>query len=109
MHDTLRSTMRKVYLRLLPFAILSYVLAYIDRINVSFGGLTMRGDLGMSAGTFGLAVRHVLCRRYERPDRQLRGWTFLWARFARPDRCNCLPAVSALSNRMPSSAVGARG
>jgi MFS transporter, ACS family, tartrate transporter len=51
-----RSAMRKVYLRLLPFAILSYVFAYIDRINVSFAGLTMRGDLGMSAGTFGFAV-----------------------------------------------------
>jgi MFS transporter, ACS family, tartrate transporter len=50
------STMRKVYLRLLPFAILSYILAYIDRINVSFAGLTMRGDLGISAGTFGFAV-----------------------------------------------------
>jgi MFS transporter, ACS family, tartrate transporter len=51
-----RSTMRKVYIRLLPFAVLSYVLAYIDRINVSFAGLTMRTDLGMSAGTFGFAV-----------------------------------------------------
>jgi ACS family tartrate transporter-like MFS transporter len=51
-----RSTMRKVYLRLLPFAVLSYVLAYIDRINVSFAGLTMRGDLDISAGTFGFAV-----------------------------------------------------
>ena len=51
-----RSTMRKVYLRLLPFAVLSYILAYIDRINVSFAGLTMRGDLEMSAGTFGFAV-----------------------------------------------------
>ena len=51
-----RSTMRKVYLRLLPFAVLSYVLAYIDRINVSFAGLTMRDDIGMSAGTFGFAV-----------------------------------------------------
>jgi ACS family tartrate transporter-like MFS transporter len=51
-----RSTMRKVYLRLLPFAVLSYIFAYIDRINVSFAGLTMRGDLGMSAGTFGFAV-----------------------------------------------------
>ena len=51
-----RSTMRKVYLRLLPFAVLSYVLAYIDRINVSFAGLTMRSDLGMSAATFGFAV-----------------------------------------------------
>ena len=51
-----RSTMRKVYLRLLPCADLSYVLAYIDRINVSFAGLTMRSDLGMSAATFGFAV-----------------------------------------------------
>ena len=42
-----KSTMRKVYMRLLPFAILSYFLAYIDRINVSFAGLTMRGDLDM--------------------------------------------------------------
>jgi hypothetical protein len=36
-------TMRKVYLRL----------PYIDRINVSFAALTVRGDLEMSAGTFG--------------------------------------------------------
>src|SRR4030088_3007712 len=51
-----RSPMRKVYLRRLPFAILSYVLAYLDRINVSFAGLTMRTDLEMSAGTFGFAL-----------------------------------------------------
>jgi MFS transporter, ACS family, tartrate transporter len=51
-----RSTMRKVYLRLLPFAVLSYILAYIDRINVSFAGLTMRDDIGMNAATFGFAV-----------------------------------------------------
>ena len=51
-----QSTMRKVYLRLLPFAVLSYILAYIDRINVSFAGLTMRGDLDMSAAAFGFAV-----------------------------------------------------
>ena len=29
-----KSAMRKVYVRLLPLAILSYFLAYIDRINV---------------------------------------------------------------------------
>src|SRR5271169_636879 len=51
-----RSTMRKVYVRLLPIAVLSYVLAYIDRINVSFAGLTMQGDLGMSSAAFGFAV-----------------------------------------------------
>jgi MFS transporter, ACS family, tartrate transporter len=51
-----KSAMRKIYIRLLPFAILSYILAYIDRINVSFAGLTMRGDLDMSAATFGFAT-----------------------------------------------------
>ena len=51
-----KSAMRKIYLRLLPFAVLSYSLSYIDRINVSFAGLTMRGDLHMSAAAFGFAA-----------------------------------------------------
>jgi MFS transporter, ACS family, tartrate transporter len=51
-----KSAMRKIYWRLLPFAVLSYFLAYIDRINVSFAGLTMRDDLNMSAGAFGFAL-----------------------------------------------------
>src|SRR6202451_1844825 len=51
-----KSCMRKIYIRLLPFAILSYFLAYIDRINVSFAALTMRDDLGISAGAYGFAL-----------------------------------------------------
>jgi MFS family permease len=51
-----KSAIRKIYLRLLPFAVLSYILAYIDRINVSFAGLTMRGDLKLSATDFGFAL-----------------------------------------------------
>jgi len=51
-----KSAMRKIYVRLLPFAILSYFLAYVDRINVSFAGLTMRGDLDMTAAGFGFAT-----------------------------------------------------
>jgi ACS family tartrate transporter-like MFS transporter len=51
-----KSAMRKIYVRLLPFAILSYFLAYVDRINVSFAGLTMQGDLQMSATAFGFAA-----------------------------------------------------
>ena len=39
-----KSAMRKIYLRLLPFAVLSYILAYVDRINISFAALTMRGE-----------------------------------------------------------------
>src|SRR3954453_10528224 len=56
MESVEKSAMRKIYLRLLPFAILSYFLAYIDRINVSFAALTMRGDLDISAGAYGFAL-----------------------------------------------------
>jgi ACS family tartrate transporter-like MFS transporter len=51
-----KSAMRKIYLRLLPFLVVAYILAYIDRINVSFAALTMRGDLDMSAAAFGFAA-----------------------------------------------------
>ncbi|HEX3860231.1 MAG TPA: MFS transporter, partial [Stellaceae bacterium] len=51
-----KSAMRKIYIRLLPFALLSYLLAYIDRINVSFAALTMRGDLHMDATSYGFAL-----------------------------------------------------
>jgi MFS transporter, ACS family, tartrate transporter len=51
-----KSAMRKIYLRLLPFAVVSYLLAYIDRINASFAALTMRGDLKLSAAEYGFAV-----------------------------------------------------
>jgi ACS family tartrate transporter-like MFS transporter len=52
---TERSAMRKIYWRLLPLLVLTYLLAYIDRINVGFAALTMRGDLHMSATEFGFA------------------------------------------------------
>ena len=51
-----KSAMRKIYIRLLPFAIVSYFLAYVDRINVSFAALTMRDDLQMSAASYGFAL-----------------------------------------------------
>jgi MFS transporter, ACS family, tartrate transporter len=50
-----RSTMRKAYWRLLPLAILTYFLCYLDRINVGFAALTMNKDLGLDAATYGMA------------------------------------------------------
>jgi ACS family tartrate transporter-like MFS transporter len=50
------SAIRKVYIRLLPIALLTYFLCYVDRINVGFAALTMRGDLHMSATDFGFAA-----------------------------------------------------
>ena len=49
------SAIRKIYLRLLPIAIFTYLLAYVDRINVGFAALTMRSDLHMTAADFGFA------------------------------------------------------
>ena len=51
-----RSAMRKVYLRLLPFAVLTYFFCYVDRINVGFAALTMNKDIGLSASSFGFAA-----------------------------------------------------
>jgi ACS family tartrate transporter-like MFS transporter len=57
MDDALeRSTMRKAYLRLLPYCFVLYILCYIDRINVSFASLTMNKDLGLTAYVYGLAA-----------------------------------------------------
>jgi ACS family tartrate transporter-like MFS transporter len=51
-----RSTMHKVYWRLLPLTILTYFLCYLDRINVGFAALTMNKDLGLDAATYGMAA-----------------------------------------------------
>ena len=51
-----RTTMRKAYIRLLPFCFVLYILCYIDRINVSFAALTMNKDLGLTAYIYGLAA-----------------------------------------------------
>jgi len=51
-----RTTLRKVYFRLVPFCFLLYILCYVDRINVSFAALTMNKDLGLSAYVYGLAA-----------------------------------------------------
>ncbi|HEX3882339.1 MAG TPA: MFS transporter [Stellaceae bacterium] len=51
-----RTTMRKVYLRILPFAALTYFFCYLDRINISFAALTMNKELGLDAAIYGMAA-----------------------------------------------------
>ena len=41
-----RQTMKKVYLRLLPFCFVLYFICYLDRVNIGFAALTMNKDLG---------------------------------------------------------------
>jgi sugar phosphate permease len=55
MGDLERRTMAKVTVRLVPFLVLCYFVAYLDRVNVGFAGLTMRTDLDLSASAYGLA------------------------------------------------------
>lgn len=46
------STIRAISWRLIPFLVLAYFLSYLDRVNLSFAGLTMNRDLGFSPTVF---------------------------------------------------------
>ena len=47
---------QRIGLRLLPFVFFLYVIAYIDRVNVSFANLRMSADLGFSDRVYALGV-----------------------------------------------------
>ena len=49
-------TMSKVTWRLVPFLMLCYIIAYLDRVNLGFAGGPMSKDLGFSASGFGGAA-----------------------------------------------------
>src|SRR5436190_17236532 len=51
-----KQTMSKVSWRLVPFLMLCYFIAYLDRVNVGFAGASMSRDLGLSAAAFGGAA-----------------------------------------------------
>jgi ACS family tartrate transporter-like MFS transporter len=50
------ATLAKIRRRLLPFAFLLYIAAYLDRINVGFAALQMNHDLGLGDAAFGLGA-----------------------------------------------------
>jgi len=49
-----KETMRRVTLRFLPFLMICYFFALLDRVNVGFAALQMNKDLGLSPAVFGL-------------------------------------------------------
>lgn len=55
-HPSLSHMYQRVTWRLLPFLLLCYVLAYLDRVNISFAKLQMQHDLGMSDAVYGFAA-----------------------------------------------------
>jgi ACS family tartrate transporter-like MFS transporter len=47
-----RATLAKVGWRLLPFLLLLYIIAWIDRVNVGIAALTMNADIGLTDRTY---------------------------------------------------------
>jgi D-galactonate transporter len=47
---------RKITLRVIPFLFVSYVISFLDRINIGFAQLQMKQDLGFSDAIYGLAA-----------------------------------------------------
>lgn len=49
-------TIKRIYWRLMPFLILCYIVAFLDRVNVGFAALHMNGDLGFTAYIYGFGA-----------------------------------------------------
>ncbi|MDQ0456750.1 MFS transporter [Rhizobium paknamense] len=47
---------RKVFWRIVPFLMLCYVVAYLDRVNVGFAKLQMSSELGLSDAAYGIGA-----------------------------------------------------
>src|SRR3954463_13302614 len=56
MHALEVPTIAKVSKRLVPFLIVCYFVAYLDRVNVGFAALTMNQDLGLTSSMFGFGA-----------------------------------------------------
>jgi MFS transporter, ACS family, tartrate transporter len=55
-HDIERRTLRRISLRIIPFIMLLYFVAFIDRVNIGFASLTMNKELGFSPTVFGFGA-----------------------------------------------------
>ena len=49
-------TIARVTRRLIPFAFICYVIAYIDRVNIGFAARELQQDLGLSATEYGIGA-----------------------------------------------------
>lgn len=51
-----QETIGQLFRRILPFLILCYIVAFLDRVNVGFAALHMNGDLGFTATVYGFGA-----------------------------------------------------
>ena len=54
--DIEKRTLRRITWRIVPFIMLLYLIAYIDRVNIGFAALTMKEDLGFTASVLGFGA-----------------------------------------------------
>ena len=50
------AVLRQVRRRLIPFAFICYVVAYIDRVNIGFAATELQRDLGLSSAQYGVGA-----------------------------------------------------
>src|SRR5437764_9861469 len=55
-NDVESRAIRRITWRIVPFIMLLYFVAFIDRVNIGFAALTMNKDLGFSPGVFGFGA-----------------------------------------------------
>jgi MFS transporter, ACS family, tartrate transporter len=49
-----KSTLKKTMRRILPFILILYIVAFLDRVNMGYAALEMNADLALTAEAFGL-------------------------------------------------------
>jgi sugar phosphate permease len=54
--DLQNSIIKRVNKRIIPFLMLLYLIAYIDRSNISVAALQMNADLALTAEMYGIAA-----------------------------------------------------
>ena len=54
--DLQTRTMRRVAARLIPVLLVLYVIAYLDRVNVTFAQDKLQSDLGFSGAVYGFGA-----------------------------------------------------
>lgn len=54
--DDTSTLYNKINWRLLPFLLICYLFAYLDRVNIGFAKLQMQGDLGFSDAAYGVGA-----------------------------------------------------
>ena len=53
-NDIGKRTVRKTMTRILPFILILYIIAYLDRVNLGYAALQMNAELALTAEVFGL-------------------------------------------------------